>query len=234
MEDNELYEVLNSFKDAIDMIIARQKELDTMYEEGHDQMDDRIHKLENILYDEILGPAKEMLDKDADEKAFGEFHDKYGEQFAPLSGFTKSIEGDDFDVERQAYDEYNGIEGNKPDEDAYVAKLVENLKGQLDAIIEQAKNSGIDMTNKTVEIEKNGDEPATVEVEDASTQEKEEEAGHGKDAEEASESVTEQASEDGKDGKEDIEISEDATEDDPEELKQLMKEYEEEAKSLKK
>jgi hypothetical protein len=216
MEDNELYEVLNSFKEAIDMIIARQKELDEMYEEGHNQMDDRIHKLESILYDEILGPAKEMLDKDADDKAFGEFHDKYGEQFAPLSGFTKSIEGDDFDVERQAYDDYNGIEGDKPDEDAYVAKLVENLKGQLDAIIEQAKNSGIDMSNKTVEIEKNGNEPATVEVEDASTQDKEEEAGHGEEA------------------SDDIEISEDATEDDQEELKQLMKEYEKEAALMKK
>lgn len=216
MEDNELYEVLNSFKEAIDMIIARQKELDEMYEEGHNQMDDRIHKLENILYDEILGPAKEMLDKDADDKAFGEFHDKYGEQFAPLSGFTKSIEGDDFDVERKAYDDYNGIEGDKPDEDAYVAKLVENLKGQLDAIIEQAKNSGIDMSNKTVEIEKNGNEPATVEVEDASTQEKEEEAGHGEEA------------------SDDIEISEEATEDDQEELKKLVEQYEKEAALMKK
>lgn len=216
MEDNELYEVLNSFKEAIDMIIARQKELDEMYEEGHNQMDDRIHKLENILYDEILGPAKEMLDKDADDKAFGEFHDKYGEQFAPLSGFTKSIEGNDFDVERQAYDDYNGIEGDKPDEDAYVAKLVENLKGQLDAIIEQAKNSGIDMSNKTVEIEKNGNEPATVEVEDASTQDKEEEAGHGEEA------------------SDDIEISEEATEDDQEELKKLVEQYEKEAALMKK
>lgn len=216
MEDNELYEVLNSFKEAIDMIIVRQKELDEMYEEGHNQMDDRIHKLENILYDEILGPAKEMLDKDADDKAFGEFHDKYGEQFAPLSGFTKSIEGNDFDVERQAYDDYNGIEGDKPDEDAYVAKLVENLKGQLDAIIEQAKNSGIDMSNKTVEIEKNGNEPATVEVEDASTQDKEEEAGHGEEA------------------SDDIEISEEATEDDQEELKKLVEQYEKEAALMKK
>src|SRR5574344_1079456 len=150
MEDNELYEVLNSFKEAIDMIIARQKELDEMYEEGHNQMDDRIHKLENILYDEILGPAKEMLDKDADDKAFGEFHDKYGEQFAPLSGFTKSIEGDDFDLSRKAYDDYNGIEGDKPDQDAYIAELTASVDKQLEAI---KKAMGLEGSDKTIEVE---------------------------------------------------------------------------------
>jgi len=207
MEDNELYEILQSYKEALDMITQRQSELDKMYEEGHDQMDERIHKLEGILYDEILGPAKEAMDKDG----------KYGDKLDAYNDKLKPIEGDDFDLSRKAYDDYNGIEGDKPDQDAYIAELTASVDKQLEAI---KKAMGLEGSDKTIEVEKNGSEPAKVEVEDKETQEKEEEAGHGKEAEEAAETVP-----DG-DEDEEVSISEEATEDDPEEVKKLMKEYE--------
>ena len=204
---------LDKLVQAVDYVIKEQDRLDKMYEEGHAADDERFHKIESTLTDEILGPAQEAYNKYDYDKRFGEFHDKYGSQLDEFNDKFRAIPGnEDYDMAKEAFDKYNGIEGDKPDEDAYVAGLVKQAGETLDAI---KKAMGVD-SNAVVEVEKKGDEPATVEVEDASTQDKEEEAGHGEEA------------------SDDIEISEEATEDDPEELKKLVEQYEKEVALMKK
>lgn len=204
---------LDKLVQAVDYVIKEQDRLDKMYEEGHAADDERFHKIESTLTDEILGPAQEAYNKYDYDKRFGEFHDKYGSQLDEFNDKFRAIPGnEDYDMSKEAFDKYNSMEGDKPNEDAYVAELVKQAGETLDAI---KKAMGVD-SNAVVEVEKKGDEPATVEVEDASTQDKEEEAGHGEEA------------------SDDIEISEEATEDDQEELKKLVEQYEKEAALMKK
>src|SRR5574344_992474 len=206
MDNSEVYQVLASYKEAIDTILERLDELDKMVEDYHSQYDDRFHKIEDTVNNDILKPAQDAFNKFDYDKRFGEFHDKY-----------KVIPGnEDYDMAKEAFDKYNGIEGDKPDEDAYVAELVKQAGETLDAI-KQAM--GLD-SNAVVEVEKNGDADATIEVEDKETQDKEEAAGHGDKVKEEIKEDIKNPNEDG-----DIEISDDAVTD-PKALEALTKKYE--------
>ena len=131
MED--INEILNALVDKIDMLQKRIDEVDKMYEDGRAQNDERFHKLENTLYDEILGPAKEALDQYDDNEKFGAFTGKYGAQLSPYNDKLRPIEGKDFDIMRQAYDGFKDA-GEGADEDAYVASLIEQVEAQLEEI----------------------------------------------------------------------------------------------------
>ena len=119
--------------DKIDMMQKRLDEIDKMVEDYHGQYDDRFHKLENTLYDEILAPAKEALDQYDDNEKFGAFTDKYGAQLSPYNDKLRPIEGKDFDIMRQAYDGFKDA-GEGADEDAYVASLIQQVEEQLEEI----------------------------------------------------------------------------------------------------
>lgn len=212
MENTEIYQVLASYKEAIDTILERLDEIDKMVEEYHGQYDDRFHKIEDTINSEILAPAKEAFDKYDYDQRFGDFHNKYGAQLDPFNDKFKTISGDEkYDFSKEAFDEYNKLEGDRPDEDSYVASLVKQAGDTLEAI---KKAMGVD-SSSTVEVEKSGDAPATVEVEDQKTQGKEEAAGHGDMAKEVKPTTDE----------EEIEISDDASTD-PESLEKLTKKYE--------
>lgn len=207
MDDTEIYNVLASYKEAIDTILERIDEIDKMVEEYHGQYDDRFHKIEDTLNNEILGPAKEAFDKYDYDQRFGEFHEKYGNQLDNFNDKFKTISGDEnYDFSKEAFDEYNKIEGDRPDEDSYVASLVKQAGETLDAI---KKAMGAD-DSATVEVEKTSDKPAVVEIEDNKTQGKEEEAGH------TSEDVEDE---------DELKI-EDGVTTDPESLEKLTKKYE--------
>lgn len=217
MDNSEVYQVLASYKEAIDTILERLDELDKMVEDYHSQYDDRFHKIEDTVNNDILKPAQDAFNKFDYDRRFGEFHDKYGQQLDVFNDKFKVIPGnEDYDMAKEAFDEYNGIEGDKPDEDAYVAELVKQAGETLDAI-KQAM--GLD-SNAVVEVEKNGDADATIEVEDKETQDKEEAAGHG---DEVKEEIKEDIKNPNEDG--DIEISDDAVTD-PKALEALTKKYE--------
>ena len=55
--ENDIYEILNSYKDAIDVILQR---LDGLVAENND-LKERLSKLEGILFDEILESETELL-----------------------------------------------------------------------------------------------------------------------------------------------------------------------------
>lgn len=202
MED-EIVEVLSAYKDSIDLLLARVDEIDKMVESYHEQYDDRFHKIEDQINNDILGPAEEAFKRVDHDKRFGDFTSKYGAQLGAFNDKLHAIEGPDFDLTTKAFDDYNAIEGDKPDEGAYVEQLVKKVEAQLEAI-KQAMGIGADAT---VEVEKKGDEPATVEVEDTDTQTVEEKAGHTTPSEVETE-------------------DEEVVEDDPEEVKKFQEDLE--------
>lgn len=178
MEDFEIKEVLGSFKDAIDIILARLDRYDEMYH----GFDERMEDLEKTFYDDILEPARKALDEKIYEDEYSKFHEKYGERLDPFNEKLKAIEGDDFDLSRKAYDDYSAYE-EKPDMDEYVNLLVESVGNQLEDIknklgVEGEITATVDEDGKVdVEIEKTEDgEKEETKIEE---DEKVEEVGDG-------------------------------------------------------
>lgn len=152
MEDVELKEVLGSFKDAIDIILARLDRYDEMY---HAQ-DERIEELEKTFYEDILEPARKALDERVYEDEYSKFHEQYGEKLDPYNEQLRAIEGEDFDLSRKAFDDYSSYE-DKPNVDEYVNALVETVGNQLKDIKDKLGIEG--------EIRATVDEEGEVEVE---------------------------------------------------------------------
>lgn len=121
----EVYEVLNSYKTAIDALIQHV-----------DVLNERIDGLERTLFDDILTPAKEAFDADAKEQRYGAFHERHGAKLDPYNEQLRAIEGDDFDLARTAMDGYEELEDGegKPTEDEYVETLIAKVQEQLAAI----------------------------------------------------------------------------------------------------
>jgi hypothetical protein len=132
MEEN-IYEILNSYKDAIDVILGR---LDEANEKNH-ELEERVNKLESILFDEILEPARLSLEEDDRNRRFGEFSEKYGDRLSPFDKVIGAAEGDpEFSLARKAFDDYNELPEPRPDEDVYVDGVIETVEEQIESIKE--------------------------------------------------------------------------------------------------
>ena len=178
MEDVELREVLSSFKDAIDIILARFDRYDEMY---HAQ-DERIEELEKTFYEDILEPAKKALDERVYEDEYSKFHEQYGEKLDPYNEQLRAIEGEDFDLSRKAFDDYSSYE-EKPNVEEYVDALVETVGNQLQDIkdklgIEGEIRATVDEKGK-VDVEVNDDTVADDKVEEEVKVEDEKKDGKG-------------------------------------------------------
>lgn len=118
MEDNEVISLLNNKIDALSQ---------------------RVDELESVLFDELLNPMAEFVNKKEHETkvgAFGEAHPELAElkdSYATLN--------DDADVISDVYDAF--IESGYPDENEYVEQAVKVLS---DAITEAKRKLGIDVS----------------------------------------------------------------------------------------
>ena len=118
MEDNEVISLLNNKIDALSQ---------------------RVDELESVLFDELLNPMAEFVNKKEHETkvgAFGEAHPELVElkdSYATLN--------DDADVIGDVYDAF--IESGYPDENEYVEQAVKVL---TDAITEAKRKLGIDVS----------------------------------------------------------------------------------------
>ena len=118
MEDNEVISLLNNKIDALSQ---------------------RVDELESVLFDELLNPMAEFVNKKEHETkvgAFGEAHPELVElkdSYATLN--------DDADVITDVYDAF--IESGYPDENEYVEQAVKVL---TDAITEAKRKLGIDVS----------------------------------------------------------------------------------------
>ena len=217
MNEENIYEILNSYKDAIDVLLNRCDELVNQ----NRALEERVNKVESILFDEILEPARLALEADDKERRFGEFNDKYGEKLGAFDKILGAAEGNpDFSMARSAFDEYEKIPEPRPEEDVFVDGLIETVEEQIDSIKESL---GIEPDAK-VEItqDENGDTEIKADGEVVASETEE-----TKDKEETTEEGTE-PTEEGKQGELDFDGDEEE-EDDPEEIKKLEEEL---AKSL--
>lgn len=118
MEDNEVISLLNNKIDALSQ---------------------RVDELESVLFDELLNPMAEFVNKKEHETkvgAFGEAHPELAELKGPYATLN-----DDADVVNDVYDAF--IESGYPDENAYVEQAVKVL---TDAITEAKQKLGVDVS----------------------------------------------------------------------------------------
>ena len=215
--ENEIYDILNSYKEAIDLLLNR---CDELVKAGAEQAE-RISKLESMLFDEILEPARLAMEADDKERRFNEFNEKFGEKLGAYDKVIGAAEGKpDFSMARDVFENYENIPEPRPEADEYVDSVIEAVEGQIDSIKESL---GIEPDAK-VEItqDENGDTEIKADGKVVASETEE-----TKDKEETTEEGTE-PTEEGEQGELDFDGDEEE-EDDPEEIKKLEEEL---AKSL--
>jgi hypothetical protein len=211
--EKELYEVLQAFKGALDFLINKVDEMDKMYEDYRDQSDERMHKLESTLYDEIINPTKAYIDETNKNARFEDFSSKYGDKLGAFNDSLSAIDGEEVDLTKSAFDKYDSLpEEDRPDEEAYVDSIISEVGSQIDAI---KKGLGLP-EDAEVTVTQDEDGNTTVEAD-----------GEVVASENTEETVTEENDTNNEDGSE--EVAEENEEDDPEEVAA----FEEELKNYK-
>ena len=130
MDEMQLNEILASYRDAINALIERADAQDGMIQ----AVREKAESTERLIFDEVINPAKAEMEKQIYDAGLEDFTNKYGEKLNGYNDKLRPIEGEDFDIMKQAYDGYNAIEGEKPDEATYVDELVKVVDKQLDDI----------------------------------------------------------------------------------------------------
>lgn len=208
MNEEQIFEILNSYKDAIDVLLSRCDELVNQ----NKALEERQTKLESILFDEILEPARLALEADDRDRRFGEFNEKYGERLGAYDKVLGAAEGNpEFSMARSAFDEYEKLPEPKPEEDVFVDGLIETVEEQIEGIKESL---GLEPDTK-VEItqDENGDTEVKADGEVVASEKTEEETTEEPKPEEEAQGEF--------DFDEDVEV-----EDDPEEVKKFEEELE--------
>lgn len=130
MDEMQLNEILASYRDAINALIERADAQDGMIQ----AVREKAESTERLIFDEVINPAKAEMEKQIYNAGLEDFSNKYGEKLNGYNDKLRPIEGEDFDIMKQAYDGYNSIEGEKPDEAEYIDELVKVVDKQLDDI----------------------------------------------------------------------------------------------------
>ena len=205
MDEMQLNEILASYRDAINALIERADAQDGMIQ----AVREKAEGTERLIFDEVINPAKAEMEKQIYNAGLEDFANKYGEKLNGYNDKLRPIEGEDFDIMKQAYDGYNSIEGEKPDEAMYVDELVKTVDKQLDDI-----RAAIGApANAEVEVKQDENGETTVEVDGQEIKEVSEDS---KDSDKPEVKETEET--------EETEIKDSDEESDPEELAALEEE----------
>lgn len=130
MDEQKLNEILTSYRDAINALIERMDAQDEMVK----AVVEKVDGLNSLIFDEVINPAKEAMNQSIYETGLNDFGNRYKDKLESYNEKLRPIEGEDFDIVKQAYDGYNSIEGEKPDEAMYVDELIKVVDKQLDDI----------------------------------------------------------------------------------------------------
>ena len=205
MDEMQLNEILASYRDAINALIERVDAQDGMIQ----AVREKAEGTERLIFDEVINPAKAEMEKQIYNAGLEDFTNRYGEKLNGYNDKLRPIEGEDFDIMKQAYDGYNSIEGEKPDEAMYVDELVKVVDKQLDDI-----RAAIGApANAEVAVKQDEDGETTVEVDGQEVKEVSEDSEESEDSDKTEVKETEET-----------EIKGSDEESDPEELAALEKE----------
>lgn len=130
MDEQKLNEILASYRDAINALIERMDAQDEMVK----AVVEKVDGLDHLIFDEVINPAREAMDQSIYETGLNDFGNRYKDKLESYNEKLRPIEGEDFDIVKQAYDGYNSIEGEKPDEAMYVDELIKVVDKQLEDI----------------------------------------------------------------------------------------------------
>ena len=212
MNEEQIFETLNSYKEAIDVLLSRCDELVNQ----NRALEERQNKLESILFDEILEPARLALEADDKERRFGEWNEKYGERLGAYDKVLGAAEGNpEFSMARSAFDEYENIPEPRPESDVFVDGVIETVEEQIDSIKESLglePDTKVEITQDeegNTEVKADGEVVASETADTSAEEEKTEE---------------ETASDD--DGQGEFDFDEEEIEDDPDEVRKFEEELE--------
>lgn len=205
MDEMQLNEILASYRDAINALIERADAQDGMIQ----AVREKAESTERLIFDEVINPAKAEMEKQIYNAGLEDFTNKYGEKLNGYNDKLRPIEGEDFDIMKQAYDGYNSIEGEKPDEAEYIDELVKVVDKQLDDI-----RAAIGApANAEVEVKQDENGETSVEVDGQEIKEVSEESKESEDSDKTEVKETEET-----------EIKDSDEESDPDELAALEEE----------
>lgn len=118
MDNTENFDVQAAVKELIEYV-------------GH--LANEITEIKTSIMDELLNPIQDEYNKMQYDNALSDFRCKFAEKLEPMADKLKSIEGDDFDIVKKTFDDFN--EDNKGYEiNEYVDEKVKVIQAQLDKI----------------------------------------------------------------------------------------------------
>lgn len=124
--DEELVTKIENLIQAVQMIAQKT-----------DELAERVDELDSVLFDGLIGPANEKIAQDEYDAALSDFRCKFGEKLDKFDALAKAEEGDDFDLVKKAFDDYN--ENDYPfSPSEYVDKRVEQFEEKAKALAEAA------------------------------------------------------------------------------------------------
>jgi hypothetical protein len=124
--DEELGTKIENLIQAVQMIASKT-----------DELAERVDELDSVLFDGLIGPANEKIAQDEYDAALSDFRCKFGEKLDKFDALAKAEEGDDFDLVKKAFDDYN--ENDYPfSPSEYIDKRVEQFEEKAKALAEAA------------------------------------------------------------------------------------------------
>lgn len=105
--------------------------------EALETFDSRLRQLEHLVNDVIIGSLESAATEYADNEAFENFKGNYGEKLAGLIDPYKKLFGEDYDLERNLYDDLKATEGYGSedfDEAACMEARIADLQSRIDAL----------------------------------------------------------------------------------------------------
>lgn len=156
MNEQELVQVLQGFKQALDYLHEQNKALN-----------DKVDELSAVLYDDILSPVQDAITFAQKEESFNKFNDAYGSSFEPYaSEYAALYNGND--IAKDVYDTYNE-HSDEYDEALFVEEAIKSIA----ATIQETKEKlGIPAQEKVeiTETEDGGVEIDTVDEDEVETE----------------------------------------------------------------
>lgn len=118
MNEQELVQVLQGFKQALDYLHEQNKALN-----------DKVDELSAVLYDDILSPVQDAITFAQQEESFNKFNDAYGSNFEPYaSEYAALYNGND--IARDVYDTYNE-HSDEYDEALFVEEAIKSIAATI-------------------------------------------------------------------------------------------------------
>ena len=182
MDENELVEVLQSYKDAIGLLEEKFSAFSEEISHVREELQTRIESLEDTVINGIINPAHEAAEQAAYDRDLEDFKGRYSEKVDPYLDKIKAVEGDDFDIYKTAFDgykEYKDANGDKAlDEAGYIDELLSGIASQLDKVKELINAEEVEVKkdeNGNTEIKADGEVVAKETVEEKTEEIAEEE-----------------------------------------------------------